>query len=78
MTDVRKDGNSHPFSKGLLATSLSITGLPLEERYEIVREIERELDRVAVVHSKEIQKTPGERIQARRAILSGNETAVGA
>ncbi len=65
MTDVRKDGNSHPFSKGLLATSLSITGLPLEERYEIVREIERELDRVAVVHSKEIQQRVQQKLQER-------------
>ena len=56
MTDVRKDGNRHPFSKGILVTSLAITGLPLEKRYEIVRELDRELDRVDVVHSTEIQQ----------------------
>ena len=60
MTDVRKDGYRHPFSKGILATSLAITGLPLEQRYEIVREIDRELDRVEVVHAREIQQ----RVQA--------------
>jgi len=56
MTDVLKDGSRHPFSKGILATSLAITGLSLEERYEIVREIDRELDRDEVVHSGEIQR----------------------
>ncbi|WP_440764125.1 AAA family ATPase [Natronorubrum sp. DTA7] len=65
MTDVLKDGNSHPFSKGLLATSLAITGLPLEERYEIVREIDRELDQVEVVHSREIQQRVQRKLQER-------------
>ena len=65
MTDVRKDGNRHPFSKGLLATSLAITGLPLEKRYEIVREIDRELDRVEVVHSREIQQRVQQKLQER-------------
>ena len=65
MTDVLKDGNRHPFSKGILATSLAITGLPLEKRYEIVREIHRELDRVEVVHSKEIQQRVQRKLQER-------------
>lgn len=65
MTDVRKDGNRHPFSKGLLATSLAITGLPLEERYEIVREIDRELDRVEVVYSREIQQRVERKLRER-------------
>ncbi len=65
MTDVRKDGNRHPFSKGLLATSLAITGLSLEERYEIVREIDRELEGVEAVHSREIQKRVQRKLQER-------------
>ncbi len=65
MTDVLKDGNRHPFSKGILATSLAITGLPLEKRYEIVREIDRELDRVEVIHSKEIQQRVQRKLQER-------------
>ncbi len=65
MIDVLKDGNRHPFSKGLLATSLAITGLPLEERYEIVREIHCELDRVEEVHPREIQQQVERKLQER-------------
>ncbi|WP_336364991.1 AAA family ATPase [Halalkalicoccus salilacus] len=65
MTDVLKDGNRHPFSKGILATSLAITGLPLEKRYEIVREINRELDRVEVVHSREIRQRVQRKLRER-------------
>lgn len=65
MTDVLKDGDRHPFSKGLLATSLAITGLPLEERYEIVREIDCELDRVEEVHTEEIQQRVQRKLHKR-------------
>lgn len=65
MTDVLKDGNRHPFSKGLLATSLAITGLSLEDRYEIVREIDRELGRAEAVQSGEIQQRVQRKLRER-------------
>jgi len=65
MTNVLKDGDRHPFSKGLLATSLAITGLPLEERYEIVREIDCELERSEDVHTREIQQRVERKLRER-------------
>lgn len=54
MRYVTKNGDRRPFSKGILATSLDITGLPLDTRYEIVMEIDRELEGVDQIPSKEI------------------------
>lgn len=65
MTHVLKEGNRYPFSKGILANSLAITGLPLEKRYEIVREIDRELDRGEVVHAREIRQRVQRKLQER-------------
>ncbi len=65
MTDVIKNGNRHPFSKGILANSLVITGLSLEKRYEIVREIDRELDGEEVVQSREIKRRVQRKLQER-------------
>lgn len=65
MTHVVKDGKRHPFSKGILATSLAITGLPLEKRYEIVEGVDRELDNNEIVDSSEIQRLVQRKLQER-------------
>lgn len=44
MIKVTKEGSKFPFSKGILARSLTITGLTLDERYDIVKEINKELE----------------------------------
>ncbi len=58
MIQVTKEGAKYPFSKGILARSLSITGLTLDQIYEIVREINRRIqeeDRQKI-SSKRIKK----------------------
>ncbi|MFW5898353.1 MAG: AAA family ATPase [Candidatus Saliniplasma sp.] len=57
MIGVTKNGKEFPFSKGILARSLSITGLPLEALYEIVMGINEELEREQVesIDSKELK-----------------------
>ena len=44
MIKVTKEDKKFPFSKGILARSLTITGLSLDDRYEIVKEINKELE----------------------------------
>jgi 2-phosphoglycerate kinase len=56
MRYVTKNGDRRPFSKGVLATSLDITGMSLDRRYEIVMEIDRELEGVDEIPSKEIKR----------------------
>ncbi|MFW6064018.1 MAG: ATP cone domain-containing protein [Candidatus Natronoplasma sp.] len=43
MIEVTKEGTKYPFSKGILARSLSITGLTLDQIYEIVRDINKKI-----------------------------------
>jgi 2-phosphoglycerate kinase len=42
-TIVMSDGHGLPYSKGLMAQSLSATGLPLERSFELARAVERRL-----------------------------------
>ncbi len=58
MIQVTKEGVIYPFSKGILARSLSITGLTLDEIYEIVREINSKIEEedLKEISSKEIKK----------------------
>ena len=45
MIRIMKDGERYPFSKGILAKSIAQTGLGLDEVYEIVQELQKDLDR---------------------------------
>ncbi|MFP4051418.1 MAG: ATP cone domain-containing protein [Thermoplasmata archaeon] len=58
MIYVTKEGSRFPFSKGILARSLTITGLTLDERYEIVKEINKEFEESGrkEIPSKEIKE----------------------
>ncbi|MFW6141919.1 MAG: AAA family ATPase [Candidatus Saliniplasma sp.] len=64
MIGVTKNGKEFPFSKGILARSLSITGLPLEAIYEIVMGINEELEREQVesIDSKELKEMVRKRL----------------
>ncbi|MFP3871484.1 MAG: ATP cone domain-containing protein [Candidatus Natronoplasma sp.] len=65
MKRVSKEGRKYPFSKGILASSLDITGLPLDEIYELVKEIDRELKGVEEIPSKEIKEKVREKLLER-------------
>ncbi len=58
MIQVTKEGMEYPFSKGILARSLTITGLQLDEIYDIVRDINKKIeDRdKKTIRSKAIKK----------------------
>ncbi len=58
MIQVTKEEAKYPFSKGILARSLSITGLTLDQIYEIVRDINRKIeeDNQKTISSKKIKK----------------------
>jgi len=58
MIKVNKEETKYPFSKGILARSLSITGLTLDQIYEIVREINRKIEEEnqKTISSKKIKK----------------------
>ncbi|HZX10017.1 MAG TPA: ATP cone domain-containing protein [Acidobacteriota bacterium] len=43
MTEVIKGKKRYPFSKGILAKSITRTGIPMSEIYEIVNEIQKEV-----------------------------------
>ncbi|MFO7979634.1 MAG: 2-phosphoglycerate kinase [Candidatus Aminicenantes bacterium] len=43
MTEVVKGKKRYPFSKGILAKSITRTGIPMSEIYEIVNEIQRKV-----------------------------------
>ncbi|MBD3414558.1 MAG: 2-phosphoglycerate kinase [Candidatus Aminicenantes bacterium] len=43
MTEVIKGKKRYPFSKGILAKSITRTGIPMSEIYEIVEEVQRKL-----------------------------------
>jgi 2-phosphoglycerate kinase len=45
---VMSDGHGLPYSKGLMAQSLSATGLPLERAFELARAVERRLGAAGV------------------------------
>lgn len=58
MIYVLKEDSRYPFSKGILATSLNITGLSIDKRYEIVQEVNEDLKEgdKTEVRSKEIKE----------------------
>ncbi len=56
MLCITKDGTRYPFSKGILASSLDITGLSLDEIYEIVDEIYQEVKDEDEIPSKKIKE----------------------
>ncbi|MFW6040593.1 MAG: ATP cone domain-containing protein [Thermoplasmatota archaeon] len=64
MIEVTKEGKRFPFSKGILARSLSITNLPLDEVYSIVKDIYRELERYQIdsIPSKQIKERVREKL----------------
>ena len=55
---VIKDGKRFPFSKGILARSISSSGITVEEAYEIVRKIRSELEKEGVeeIRSDELKE----------------------
>lgn len=55
MRRVVKNGRKYPFSKGILANSIEITGLSMEEIYEIVKEVDEELKGEDEIPSKKIK-----------------------
>lgn len=67
MIQVTKEGSKFPFSKGILARSLTITGLTLDERYEIVKEINKELEesKRTEIPSKEIKQKVKEKLLSK-------------
>ncbi len=65
MKRVSKEGREYPFSKGILASSLDITGLPLGKIYEIVEEVDDELKDAREVPSKKIKKKVREKLLER-------------
>jgi len=67
MIQVTKEEAKYPFSKGILARSLSITGLTLDQIYEIVREINRKIeeDNQKTISSKKIKKMVSRELLAR-------------
>lgn len=56
MRCVTKDGKRYPFSKGILASSLEITGLSIDEIYEIVKDVDAGLKDEDEIPSKEIKE----------------------
>lgn len=67
---VTKDGQRQPFSRGLLARSISAAGLDLDRAYRLVGELEQELDaeEVTVVPSQEIARRIGELLERFQGI----------
>jgi len=57
MVYVTKEDNRYPFSKGILARSMSPTGLPLDTIYDVVRKIQQDLERddVEEIESEELR-----------------------
>ena len=64
MIEVIKNGKKFPFSNGILARSLSITGLPLEVIYKIVRSIREELEseHIETIDSKKLKDMVREKL----------------
>ncbi len=58
MIDVVKEDSKYPFSQGILARSLNITGLSIDKIYEIVQEVNEEIESEGKkeIRSKEIKK----------------------
>ncbi len=56
MRCVIKEGKRYPFSKGILASSLEITGLSIDETYDIVKEVDKDLKDIDEIPSKEIKE----------------------
>lgn len=58
MIYVVKEDSKYPFSKGILARSLNITGLSIDKIYEIVQEVNEEIESKGKteIRSKEIKK----------------------
>ena len=63
---VINDGKKYPFSKGILAKSLYQTGVPLEQAYEIVQEILREIpEESESISSDELKKLASRKLEER-------------
>jgi 2-phosphoglycerate kinase len=63
---VVNDGKRYPFSKGILAKSLYQTGVPLEEAYDIVRDILDSIpDEAGEITSKDLKKHASEELIER-------------
>jgi 2-phosphoglycerate kinase len=67
MTDVIKGKKRYPFSKGILAKSITRTGIPMREIYEIVNEVQRKVKgkEKDEVHSSYIKDLVCERLLVR-------------
>ncbi len=63
---VINDGKKYPFSKGILAKSLYQTGVPLEEAYNIVKEILGGFpEKESKISSTRLKKIVSEKLQER-------------
>ncbi len=67
MIRVAKNDQKYPFSKGILARSISPTGLSLDEIYNIVFEIRDELEQnnVEIIDSKKLRNKVSEKLSSR-------------
>lgn len=67
MIHVRKDDESFPFSRGILARSIATTGLPIGTIYEMVTSIHDELqaEGVETIDSKDLRKRVCEELRSR-------------
>ncbi len=67
MIYVTKEDTRYPFSKGILARSMSPTGLPLDIIYEVVRKIQRDLEQedIQEVGAKKMRQLVLEELKAR-------------
>ncbi len=57
MISVIKDNEKFPFSRGILARALAPTGIPIEKIYEIIKEIQKELQKAGIkeIESKDLR-----------------------
>ncbi|MFW5946685.1 MAG: AAA family ATPase [Candidatus Natronoplasma sp.] len=64
MIYVLKEDSRYPFSKGILARSLNITGLSIDKIYEIVQEVNEDLKEASKteIRSKEIKELVREKL----------------
>ena len=67
MIKVTKDEIKYPFSKGILARSLAVTDLPIEEIYSIVKDTYNDLieEDIETIESKDLKNMVCEKLKAR-------------
>lgn len=67
----KKDGKKYPFSKGIMARSLTRSGISIEGSYDIVRSIKRDLEErnIKIIKSRELVKNISEELLKRGRIL---------